>query len=80
MPDMSLSYSSCTPITGTAQLLAIMNKTFLTTREVAKYLRIDVSYVRDLLHQKVLVGEKVGNMWIIEPESVKEYVEKRVYP
>ena len=49
---------------------------YMTTNEAADALGYHVIYVRQMLRDEKIKGQKVGNMWFVYKPSVKEFLEK----
>lgn len=50
---------------------------YLSVPDAAQKLDFHVEHVRRLLRQKELTGKKVGYMWFVSEESIKEYSETK---
>jgi excisionase family DNA binding protein len=53
---------------------------WLTTREAGDRLGIGVQRVLDLIYAGRLVAEKIGNSWMIDPDSVATFERRKPGP
>ena len=51
---------------------------YLTTRQVAGILKIEIASVSRLIKRGDLKAEKLGPIWLIERTSVESYAQKNV--
>ena len=51
---------------------------FMSTKDAASSLGVSAQRIRTLLRKGVLTGQQVGKIWVVDPETVSQYVDKKV--
>lgn len=70
------SFKRLACITNTQKIMPDLTG-YISVPDAAQKLDFHVEHVRRLLRQKELVGKKVGYMWFVSEESIKEYSETK---
>ena len=55
-----------------------VSKTFLTVKEVAKYLRVNEYTVYRLVNQKQIPAYKIGSQWRFKRKVLDEWLKKQL--
>lgn len=53
------------------------DKKIWTTSELADHIKVDPSYIRQLLLAKKIKGDKLGPIWVISDEEVERWLNSR---
>ena len=59
-------------------MVAPTQKTFLTTKEVARYLRVNQYTVYRLVSQKKLPAYKIGSQWRFKRNVLEDWLKRRM--
>ena len=51
---------------------------FMSTKDAASSLGVSAQRIRTLLREGFLTGQQVGKTWVVDPETVSQYVDKKV--
>jgi DNA (cytosine-5)-methyltransferase 1 len=51
---------------------------FMSTQDAASSLGVSAQRIRTLLREGVLAGQQVGKTWVVDSETVSQYVDKKV--
>ena len=52
---------------------------FISVKDAAKYSGYSQQYLRRLLRRKKIIGSKVGQLWVIDIDTLEDYLELGVY-
>ena len=51
-----------------------INDKYISASDASKMLQVSVQYVRELIRDGLIKGEKIGTQWIIEKASLIDYI------
>lgn len=54
-----------------------MTTTWITVKEAAQISGFTTEYIRELVRENTIVGQKFGWQWTISKESLEEYLKRR---